>query len=319
MAYQCPLCGSTTSTSVASVALSAIANAYALPPYEINIEPYCPTPSDELRLHRCSRCDLGWFTGVRGGDGPFYEKLQRIPWYYVAEKAEFAFARSLIRPDARVVEIGSGAGAFATSLPRSVRYTGLEFNDQAIRDAQSKGLDVRKIDATDYALEAPESADVVVSFQVLEHVTDPKAFLEACARLVKPTGQLIIAVPAEDSFVGQAFDSIMNMPPHHLTRWSDKALKFGVERVGFAVKSIWHEPVSDIHRDWQRNVAVRSFLRATLGKTPSLGRTVLDRLADRACRAPLIGDFLFRRAISKLPFMERGHTVCIAAVKGVAF
>ena len=49
-------------------------------------------------------------------------------------------------------------------------------------------------------LEAPEHAgayDLVVCMEVLEHVIDPEAVLATLARLLAPSGRLVISVPVE--------------------------------------------------------------------------------------------------------------------------
>ena len=66
--------------------------------------------------------------------------------------------------------------------------------------------------------------DVVCAFQVLEHVADPLAFIaEAKARL-NPGGLLFIGVPNRESYVGRLRDFPLDMPPHHVMRWSRRAL-----------------------------------------------------------------------------------------------
>jgi len=62
---------------------------------------------------------------------------------------------------------------------------------------------------------------------VLEHVEDPKAFLQACVTLLKPGGRLCIGVPNNDSYLGQQRfeDASLNLPPHHATRWGVRSLR----------------------------------------------------------------------------------------------
>jgi len=43
------------------------------------------------------------------------------------------------------------------------------------------------------ALDHPEGFDCVVSFEVLEHVSDPNAFLASISKLVKPNGAVVLS------------------------------------------------------------------------------------------------------------------------------
>jgi 2-polyprenyl-6-hydroxyphenyl methylase / 3-demethylubiquinone-9 3-methyltransferase len=57
------------------------------------------------------------------------------------------------------------------------------------------GLDVdyRLITAEELAIEAEARFDVVCCLEMLEHVPDPASTVEACARMVKPGGQLFFS------------------------------------------------------------------------------------------------------------------------------
>jgi SAM-dependent methyltransferase len=90
---------------------------------------------------------------------------------------------------------------------------------------------------------------VVCAFQVLEHVPDPRAFLASCVYCLKPGGRLILSVPAEDSFTGLVPNNCLNLPPHHLTRWSDKALLALREEFNLHDLQLIPLPLEDIHHE----------------------------------------------------------------------
>jgi len=202
-----------------------------------------------ITLCHCNRCELSFFDPICVGDGPFYEQLQTQELYYQDEKPEYAYAAKLVRENSSLLEVGCGKGAFRGWLPESVRYSGLEFNDEAVQKARAVGLDVRKQPVDAHADEG-RRYDVVCAFQVLEHVEHPRQFFHACVRTLKPGGTLMIAVPAQDSFLAIAPNSPLNMPPHHVTRWTDSALVSLAHSEGLANTDIWHEPVADFHQEW---------------------------------------------------------------------
>lgn len=183
------------------------------------------------------------------GDSQFYSELaQNNSWYYLNDKREYDLAFGYIG-DQSVLEVGCGEGHFALQKKFSA-YIGLELNREAVKKATGQGLDVRLQSLQDYAREHPASVARVCSFQVLEHLPDPRAFLQAAHTVLQPDGLLITAVPSEDSFAGSIRSNGLNAPPHHITRWTDKCLRTLPIRQGFECLEIVHIPVEPVHYGW---------------------------------------------------------------------
>jgi 2-polyprenyl-3-methyl-5-hydroxy-6-metoxy-1,4-benzoquinol methylase len=91
---------------------------------------------------------------------------------------------------ARVAEIGCGHGSLLTLLgERGYRARGVEVSPAAVAFCRSKGLDVRE--GFDFGDEKA-AYDVAASFQVIEHVLDPRAFVRRMVELVRPGGLVVI-------------------------------------------------------------------------------------------------------------------------------
>lgn len=160
-----------------------------------------------------------------------------------------------------MLEIGAGRGAFARRI-RAKSYRGLEFSPAAIERARAAGVELRRETVEEHAARHPGSSDVVCAFQVLEHVSDPRSFLAAAVRCLRPGGSLIVSVPAEDSFMAADRFDVLNMPPHHLTRWTDRALGAVAGLLGLHQRAIEHEPLAREHaRLYARVAAQRSLAR----------------------------------------------------------
>jgi len=230
--------------------------------------------SDAADLHylECSGCGLRFFDPMVTGDALFYEQLQSFPWYYLAEKEEYDIAKRFISERSSVLEIGCGSGKFAARLPSACTYRGLEFNDEAVRKAQASGLRVDRMSIEEFARQEPGAFDVVCCFQVLEHVASPASLISAAIRLLTPAGLLIISVPSEDSFMFDELNNVFNVPPHHVTRWTDAAMESIARLNELQLVRLEHEELSAMHlRPYAKARLLRSLRRAGF-KVPMISR-----------------------------------------------
>lgn len=312
----CPSCGADDGRSIDRVDATVLVAGYASSSLGFDVRGLVAGGDPVVELVQCDTCDLKWYKGGAIGDAPFYEALQRHAWYYQGDKAEYAFAASQLRVGWRLLEVGCGRGAFAQRIPQGVSYRGIEFNAEAVGKARAAGLNVEVRDVYDEARSRPGYYDVVCHFQVLEHVPDVAGFLRGSVAALREGGMLIVAVPAEDSFVGLAESSWLNMPPHHQTRWSDRALDAAFRAAGVEPGVIWHEAVAPEHADWQGNVLATAGWQSLFGIAPGLcARTVLNKAGRAAMKVPGVRAALQRRALRLWPTAARGHTVCLVGTK----
>jgi SAM-dependent methyltransferase len=73
------------------------------------------------------------------------------------------------------------------------------------------------------------SADLIVSFQVLEHVEDVGRYLRECARLLRPGSRLLLSTHGT---------WLYHPHPTDFRRWTREGLLCDVRREGFEVESI---------------------------------------------------------------------------------
>ncbi|MEO7107240.1 MAG: methyltransferase domain-containing protein, partial [Rhodoferax sp.] len=202
------------------ISQKALIDAY-LESLSVDVSKLLQADSEPIALLHCNDCDLKWYRPAPAGDPAFYEALQQHDWYYQDDKPEYSYAAKFVRVGMSVLEVGCGKGAFTKFLPKGASFRGLEFNEEAVKKGRSAALRIDIESVEDHAITHAGTYDAVCHFQVLEHVTDPSQFLNACTSLLKPGGILIVAVPSEDSFLSITEGGYLNMPPHHLTRWSD--------------------------------------------------------------------------------------------------
>ena len=110
--------------------------------------------------------------------------------------AEFDRDLSTTRPfeGLRLLDIGCGGGLLCEPMARlGARVVGADAAERNIPVAQvhaeQSGLDIDYRHTTAEAMVADgEEFDVVLNMEVVEHVADPQAYLDACQRLLKPGG-----------------------------------------------------------------------------------------------------------------------------------
>ncbi|MDO7253604.1 class I SAM-dependent methyltransferase [Helicobacter cappadocius] len=222
----------------------------------------------DLNYIHCNDCDLRFFldkdSKMPTGDNEFYNSFNQFPWYYMTEKTEYRYTKDYIKPSSKVLEVGCGKGAFAKFLPKA-DYTGLEFSTEAKKLAEQNGINIQNISIQEYAKIHPQSFDVVCSFQVLEHVSNPREFIESKLAALRGGGHMIIAVPSEDSFMKDIINGVLNMPPHHLSRFSDKSLENIAKIFNLKLISIYHENIQPEHIDMYKSAQwAKKFLPISL-------------------------------------------------------
>ena len=100
----------------------------------------------------------------------------------------------------KVADIGCGGGIVAEAMAqRGATVTGIDMGEAPLKVAQLHSLesgvevDYRQMTAEQLAEEEAGLYDVVTCLEMLEHVPDPSAVVAACAKLLKPGGQVFFS------------------------------------------------------------------------------------------------------------------------------
>jgi len=100
----------------------------------------------------------------------------------------------------RVLDVGCGGGILAEAMAgRGARVTGIDLSEKSLRVAELHRLESQaevayeRAMAEDFAAAHPGEFDVVTCMELLEHVPQPASVVAACARLVRPGGQVFFS------------------------------------------------------------------------------------------------------------------------------
>lgn len=202
---------------------------------------------DTINKKQCASCKLIYFDPPSFGDKNFYSLLSKNSWYYEENKWEYDVAAEFIANAApnNLLEIGCGQGFFLDKISSlAVSACGVDINEDAIQSARAKGLNVKS--SSVYDLES--SYDMVVMFEVLEHLDDPKKLFDFfTTSLIADGGHLIIAVPNPNGYLKNMETNLLDMPPHHNTSWSEDTFISLAKSYGLQLVDYKKEPLRYVH------------------------------------------------------------------------
>ena len=231
-----------------------------------------------------------WFYKLREAGAGGIRVERTVPW-------NFAKALSVVAPGRgrRLLDVGCAEGHFLFLARRAgFQVTGLDFNPVSLKIAKETfGIPlVYQCSVEELAERFPNASfDVVTLFEVLEHTADPFGTLRSLSKVMKPGASLLLSVPGLKRWPA-LFHPEVDSPPHHLTLWTEEALRKVVERAGLCVRFVEGKPlqVDDfaIHVKWRlRGLFSRPGPNAgnKRGGNPPPGAISTSRMDSAAMRA----------------------------------
>lgn len=161
-------------------------------------------------------------------------ELDQQHWWYVARRdilSKIIADRVEAGPTTNILEIGCGTGHNLAMLSQFGWVDACELDEEARGLATERlGRPVQEARLPDLSRFKPASYDLIALLDVLEHVPDDTAAIEAIARLLKPGGKLLLTVPA-NKWMWSGHD----VAHHHFRRYSRRDLKGLVRRTGLKI------------------------------------------------------------------------------------
>jgi 2-polyprenyl-3-methyl-5-hydroxy-6-metoxy-1,4-benzoquinol methylase len=174
-----------------------------------------------LSYQRCRHCDTVYISPRPAPDvlKQYYETSQNYQYWNrcIFPASEGARRERIFRPRAErlvelcrrhgitegvLLEVGAGFGTFCEEVQKTGafrRVIAVEPTPELAQTCRSKGLEV--IDRPIEEARLPgERIDVVASFEVLEHLYSPRAFIASCREMLAPGGLLLLTCPNVNGF-----------------------------------------------------------------------------------------------------------------------
>jgi SAM-dependent methyltransferase len=242
------------------------------------------TPHEEQRFYAS---EFAAFMAGRAGESAGWDKAeQHIRANEPTRQRRMAYLAPYLRQPARLLEIGCSSGFMLFPLiADGHRCLGVEPSGAFGDYLRARGLPVH---ASLEQLRAAEAApfDVVMHFFVLEHVTQPRVFLEQQLALLEPGGTLVFEVPnAADPLY-----SVYDIPAFERFYWSiahpwyfsERSLRYLLGQLGrpFEIRLDQRYDLSN-HMVWARDGRPGGMGRFTA----ILGREIEDQYRQGLIRA----------------------------------
>jgi len=136
-----------------------------------------------------------------------------------------------------VLEVGCGQGGFGARLAQRFRYLGIEPDAISCAVAEQRvapaGGEVRNGDLS--VVGADELFDLVVAFEVIEHIEDDVDALAGWASRLRPGGWLLLSTPAWQKRFGPADEMV-----GHFRRYDPPVLRDRLAKVGLTDIELVH-------------------------------------------------------------------------------
>jgi hypothetical protein len=181
---------------------------------------------------------------------------------------------------------------------------------------------------TDFARSHASSFDGIVMTELVEHIPDVFALLEAALEALVPGGIMITTTPNKSSFAADAVWATEN-PPIHLTWFSEESMRALAARLRCSVSFVDFTSFNQSHRGPYEFVEGRRqrtvpFYPVTLAGTsstlpaarkPTSGRQFLRWALERASLAETVFSLRHRAIVLQHGFSARRGIMCVVFEK----
>lgn len=264
----CPACGSDegrvafTKWTLTYVACAACGTVYVSPR---------PTPDILAYYYRTSENYQYWNTHIF----PSSEQARREKIFAPRARRVADICRRYDVRQSSLLEVGAGFGTFCEEIRRLGIFQdviAVEPTPDLAETCRRKGLHVIELPIEQAPLD-DDAVDVIVSFEVIEHLFSPLQFVQACHKVLAPNGLLVLTCPNVKGFdlslLGSASDTF---DVEHLNYFHPASLSALAFRCGFDVLEV--STPGELDAELARKKVILG--EVDLSSQPFLARVLID-------------------------------------------
>jgi 2-polyprenyl-3-methyl-5-hydroxy-6-metoxy-1,4-benzoquinol methylase len=209
----------------------------------------------DMNYNRCEQCDTLYVSPRPTPEilEEFYSTSENYEYWnkYIFPASEKARREKIFRPRAEkiakicddnnvqgdgLLEVGSGFGTFCEEIGRLNifdKVIAVEPTPGLAATCRAKGVEVIEKPIEEVQLDN-ERVDLIASFEVIEHLFEPKGFVKACWELLAPGGVIVITCPNIDGFdLSQLGKVSENIDVEHINYFNPKSIEHLMRNSGF--------------------------------------------------------------------------------------
>jgi ubiquinone/menaquinone biosynthesis C-methylase UbiE len=143
---------------------------------------------------------------------------------------------AVANPEGPVLDLGTGEGPYLPFLSNDT--IGIDVDRHRLSKCKLRGFEVIQCDANQRLPFVDSSFGLVFASHILEHLDSPYLALKELARVLRPKGRLIVALPSEISLIRWVYDDYYAGHGGHVYGFSYAGAIAILNRAGFTVRKV---------------------------------------------------------------------------------
>jgi len=199
----------------------------------------------EWSLFKCSECQVQFWIPFKNPGIEHYER-DYIVRDTMEPKLLYGYHKHFLKihkdflQGFKILDLGCGTGDLIAELQkRGCEVWGVDIDKNAVNFAK-KYFNLENI----YAMSCDEffklpnlpKFDLIMFFELIEHLDNPLEFIQNVKKLLKEDGTIVLSTPSRERILVNLWDA--DFPPHHLTRWNEKAISNLFKKINFRIVQI---------------------------------------------------------------------------------
>lgn len=186
----------------------------------------------------------------------------------------------------RVLDVGGSAGTLHEELLKRIpaqQIISLDIELIHVRTNQVVGDGQRMPFASG-------AFDSILAGEVIEHVSNPKAFLDECRRVLRDNGVLALSTPNKKSWLNRLTHSYEM--PLHISLFEPEGLRTILDNCGFTIQKLEFFPYTEESSDGARNkwfFPIRNFMHRVVPAGLREDMVIVARKIPKFSNFPLHG------------------------------